>query len=148
MTRGYDSKKTGQRKKFLNILRQTANVAEAARQTGLGYSAVYAIRRRDATFRAEWDDALQEAMDALEGEAYRRAYAGYGEYITCRNGLVLDGEGQPVMQKRYSDRLMTTLLKAHRPEKYSERSSIDLTVTENIAQAITEGRERVIKALK
>jgi transposase-like protein len=95
---------------FLDTFRATCNVSEAARAIGVSRRTVYNWRDRDPTFAAEWDDAEQEAIDALEKIARDRA---------------IDG----------SDRMMEILLKAHRPEKYVERLRADINgnVTVNIA---------------
>jgi hypothetical protein len=72
-------------------------VAEACRAAGIArWTAYRRERQRSERFALAWADAEQEITDALEAEAYRRA---------------LDG----------SDRLLMFLLRALRPEKYSER---------------------------
>lgn len=81
---------------FLEELRKTCNVSHSARLAGVGRRTVYNWREADAQFAAAWDDAEEEAVDALELAARERA---------------IDG----------SDRMMEILLKAHRPEKYVER---------------------------
>lgn len=77
-------------------LRVQPNVSAAARAAGIARSAAYAWKADDDDFAAEWDDAIEESVDGLESEAWKRA---------------LDT----------SDRMMEILLKAHRPEKYVER---------------------------
>ncbi|MGI4764240.1 MAG: hypothetical protein ACRYGP_04125 [Janthinobacterium lividum] len=51
------------------------------------------------------------------------------EPIVSGGRQVLDTEGKPMMQRRYSDTLMVTLLKARRPERFRERSTVESTVT-------------------
>ena len=88
---------------FLETLRDTCNVSEAARKAGIGRSSVYEWRSEDAGFAAAWDEAEAEAIDNLEGKVYERALSGQ------------------------SDRLAEILLKAHRPEKYVERYRSEIT---------------------
>jgi hypothetical protein len=84
------------RETFLAELRETCNVSHAAREAGIGRRTAYDWRDADPEFAKAWDDAEEEAVDALEMRARERA---------------LDD----------SDRMMEILLKAHRPEKYVDR---------------------------
>lgn len=140
--RGRETRRTGQARAFIDALRNAGNVSEACRLSEIGRATAYQMRENDPAFAAEWDEALQIAMDSLELEAWRRGRDGYDEYVTCKDGLVLDKEGKPVLQRRYSDGLLTTLLKAHRPEKYRDRSTVDMNVNTDIAALIDEGRKR------
>ena len=96
---------------FLHALRATGNVSAAARSAGTCRSRCYEVRRRDAAFAAAWADALEEAADRLEMEAFRRAVEGVGEDRFFRGDLV----GRVT---RYSDRLLMFLLKARRPSTF------------------------------
>ncbi|MEC8091706.1 MAG: hypothetical protein VX108_03845, partial [Pseudomonadota bacterium] len=64
---------------FLCALRRTGNVSAAARAAGNCRSRCYEARRRDREFAAAWTDALEEAADMLEMEAFQRAVEGVGE---------------------------------------------------------------------
>jgi hypothetical protein len=81
---------------FLAALRQCGNVRAACQAAGRNRTYVYLVRQHDRTFRAQWDDALEDAVDALEQAAWERALTGQ------------------------SDRLTEFLLKAHRPAKCRE----------------------------
>ena len=65
------------RKRFLDHLAQTANVAASARKAGVSSDAVYAERRRLPEFRGEWAEALTEGYVRLEtdllADALKRA---------------------------------------------------------------------------
>ena len=71
-------------------------------------SRFYEARQRYRSFAAAWADALEEAADRLEMEAFRRAVEGIGEDSYFRSDLV----GSVT---RYSNRLLMFLLKAQRP---------------------------------
>jgi hypothetical protein len=90
------------RETFLAVFRDTCNVSEAARAAGVGRRTVYDWRDADPAFAAAWDEAEEEAVDALEAAARKRAMES-------------------------SDRLMEILLKAHRPAKYMDRSKTEIT---------------------
>lgn len=102
---------------FLDELRDTANVTLAARAAGVSPGTVYKHRRDDVLFAERWDEAIGEAVDMLEHEAHRRAFKGTQEPVFYQ------GEEVGYVNK-YSDSLAMFLLKAHRPDKYRERSEV------------------------
>jgi hypothetical protein len=96
---------------FLEVLRRTANVSRAAREAGLATSTLYAQRARSATFAADWDAAVAEALDALEEELVHRVRHGVEKPVFYA--------GQQVgSMRQYSDALAMFILKARRPEVY------------------------------
>lgn len=108
------------RKRFLNVLSETANVTLAARASGMSRSSAYRLRKAEASFAEAWDDAVEEALDLIEEEVRRRA---------------VDGREKPVFYqgrecgrvREYSDTLAVFFLKAHRPEKYADRKKCEHT---------------------
>ena len=54
------------RKRFLAALAATCNAALAARHAGVDKTTPYYHRTRDATFRAQWQAAIEEGYDRLE----------------------------------------------------------------------------------
>ena len=86
---------------FLATLAQMANVRAACQAAGIARQTAYDRRAADEDFAALWAEAIEEAVDLLEAEAWRRA---------C-------GE---------SDRLLESLLRAHRPELYDRARRLEL----------------------
>ena len=121
---------------FLDALRQTGIVTHAAEVCGLSRAAMYLRRDADPTFAAQWDAAVAEACDRLEAEAWRRAVVGVEELVVGRVGkdrdglltTTVDGEERPLTIRKHSDALLALLLKAHKPEKYRERTEAKVTV--------------------
>ena len=109
------------RERFIEHLRQCGNVTQSAELVAVTRRCVYAHRDLHEDFAKEWDDAIEEAVDRLEQEAWRRAHAGFDEPI------IFKGIDTGIRITRYSDQLMTLLLKSHRPEKYRERTSTELS---------------------
>lgn len=130
MARGSLTRLTDPSRVFLEALANCGNVSEAAKAANVSRVWAYDKRKADPSFAAQWETALEIAVDSLEGEAWRRGRDGTEEYITCKDGLVLDAEGRPVMQRKYSDTLMVLLLKAHRPDKFKDRAQVDVSVTD------------------
>lgn len=105
---------------FLKELTRRANVSAAARKAKINRSTAYDWYDADPDFAAAWDEAIEVAVDSLEDEAWRRAATGTLEPVFQK------GEKVGAI-RRYSDMLMVTLLKAHRPEKFKDRSQNELT---------------------
>ena len=91
-----DGPPEGWRGVFLTALRETGNVSAAARRAGTSRSVCYARRRRDTAFAAAWEDALEEAADRLEMEAFRRAVDGVGEVPQATGFMSSQVEWTPV----------------------------------------------------
>lgn len=106
---------------FLKELRDCGNVSAACAKAHVERSTVYKEKKHDDTFAEQWKNALDDAMDSLEAEAWRRARDGVPRLIFYKGALVTDDKDNPIIQRDYSDTLMTLLLKAHRPDKYRER---------------------------
>lgn len=117
---------------FIEALAECGNVTEAARVAGFSWRRAHQLRSERPEFAAEWDEALQQAAEKLEREAWRRAHDGVAEPLTCAKGLIYDDDGNPVMVRKYSDTLLIFLLKGIRPEKYRE----NVKVTGALAHAL------------
>lgn len=109
--------------RFLKTLAATGNVTQAANAAGLPRSSLYQWRERDTHFAAAWNEAIEAATDALEAEARRRAVEGVETAVIRGGRMVLDEEGNPITIRRYSDNLLAMLLRAHRPEKFGDRTA-------------------------
>ena len=105
---------------FLASLAVAGTVTRACRLAGVGRQTAYDFRRRDPDFAAEWKDALEDACDALELEARKRAMEGVERPVYQGGKLV----GHT---REYSDLLLIFLLKANRPEKYRESHKLEVT---------------------
>lgn len=153
---------------FLHHLREMPNITRAARLICASRAAVYDIKTRNPEFSTAWDEAIEEGIDNAEAMVHYRAFQGLDKVLTHRGQityqldyaainpeteqpylphlapLLRDGSGQlvPVTVKEYSDQLAIFLLKAHRPDKYRERSDVNITGQIDIANAIHAARKR------
>lgn len=130
MSHGRATVPTNTARVFIEALSNCGNITEACRVANVSRDWAYDKRKADPDFAAQWEAALEIAIDSLESEAWRRGRDGYEEFITSKDGLVMGPDGKPVMQRRYSDALMMRLLQAHRPEKFADRSKVDVSVTD------------------
>lgn len=107
-------------KVFLETLAVAGNVSEASRVSKIAKNHAYTLRQRDSIFAELWDEALTIAADLLEQEAHRRAFEGVLKPV-YQKGM------QVGVVREYSDKLMEMLLKAHKPDRFAERSKLDVT---------------------
>ena len=103
---------------FLDTLRGTGNVRLATSNADVARQVAYRARDSSATFRADWDEALEEARELLEAEARRRAAIGVDEPVFYKGKVV----GHI---RKYSDNLLMFLLKAHWPEKFRDNYAVE-----------------------
>ena len=143
------AKKPKQRKKkglsktaaFIAAYRVTASVTRAAAAARIERRLHYRWLEDDEQYRASFEAAKEEAGQALEDEAIRRAHEGVEEPVIYQGALchqwedVVEPEwgevvGQrrgdkPLIVRKYSDQLLTFLLKGFKPEKYKDRGAIE-----------------------
>lgn len=112
------------RTKFLDALRKTGNMSQAAQSVGMGSRHMYNLREKDKEFAADWEAVMEEYADTLESEADRRAVEGvHVKTYFDKDGKVIGEE------RRYSDTLLIFRLKGLRPEKYKERMASEVVST-------------------
>lgn len=130
---------------FLAALREMPVIRHACEAVGINRSTAWRARETDESFRAGWDDAMEDAIDKAEQEALRRGVTGWHEpvidkgrlawayerYETADPGVfdyrpVLDAKGQPVPLtiKKHSDALLQFVLKGRRRTTYGDKQEI------------------------
>jgi hypothetical protein len=113
---------------FIDTLRETASAMKAAEAAGVCIDTAYAARREDIEFQAQWETAVEVALDQLLGEAYRRSMRGVDEPIVQGGQWVEyegdDGERRRVTITRYSDRLLEVLLKFRYGDQLADRVKV------------------------
>ena len=111
----------GRQDALIATLAATGNVSAACQACGIGRRTYYHWME-DPAFVERVTDAKDEAADALEAEARRRAHEGTEK-------PVYQGGRRVGTIREYSDTLLIFLLKGCRPEKYRERAdSLNLNV--------------------
>lgn len=110
---------------FLDALKRTGIIAAACRASGVSYTQVNMLRKANDDFAAAWDEAIEQATDALETEARRRALEGYEEPVIHQGTMSpvweRDLDGQIVMETydtEVKDKTNGNLpIKAQRPKQ-------------------------------
>lgn len=139
--------------RFCAVLSQQCVVGRACDAVGISRQTAYHHRANNPDFAKAWDDAIEHGVDLAEAEAFRRAVQGYEEpvvyqgQITPRMAPVFDAEGRPVIDdvtkahkwapvlddqgrpvpltvRKYSDALLTLILKGRRKKVYADRTEL------------------------
>ena len=97
---------------FLSALSKAANVSLACQESAISRQTAYRWKDEDKEFSSNWDQALDDGVDMLEGIALNRA-------------------------RKNSDTLMMFLLRAHKPQKYRERCDFNLKNDPEFKRTVT-----------
>ncbi len=103
------------RELFLEELSCSGNITKACEKSGLERAFAYRLKEKDDVFGERWDRAKELGVEALEDEARRRAMDGVVR--STKHGI----------HREFSDTLTIFLLKAAKPEIYSERIRNEIT---------------------
>ncbi len=102
---------------FLEALRNLPMISSACAAAGINRTTAWRRRQADEDFAAAWDDAMEEGVDRVEQEAFRRAVEGWEQ------GVWHQGE-QVGTERRYSDALLALILKGRRKSVYADRTEL------------------------
>ena len=104
----YDIQHAGKRA-MIRSLAITGIVARAAKAAGVARCTHYEWLKSDQAYAKAVEDAMVEAVDALETEAIRRAVAGVSEPFMHGGEIIRDEQGRPLLRHKYSDMLLIFL---------------------------------------
>ena len=129
------------------MLRETGTVSRACQCLNVSRKTAYQHRKDDPAFAEAWDEVLEEAVDDMEREAFRRAVRGLPQKKFTKDGApIMDpSTGEQYIEHVYSDSLLIQLLKARRPEQFNRPTSqtdVKVGVQVNI-HTTSQLRERV-----
>lgn len=112
------------KQKFLEAYAELGTITHAATAAGIDRRTHYDWLESDQDYALAFADAENAAVDMLEGEARRRAFAG-------------------------SDTLVIFLLKGMRPEKYADRKHVTGEVRTNVdaGQLVEQAKAKVLQYL-
>lgn len=119
----------------------TGNVSAGARAAAVSRTLAYSQRRKDRAFKAEWDSALEDALDDLEGALRKRAVEGVEK-------AVYYGGKECGSSVSYSDNLGMFLLRGRRKNVFGDNKSVSSSdaVSEPDTADISP-RERLLEKL-
>lgn len=112
--------------KILDGLASGLFPGEIAQALGIVPATIRFWRQQDVDFDQMCVDAESMVTDQIEREAIRRAVRGVLEPVVFEGTVVMVG-GEPLMRRRYSDSLLSFLLKGRRSEVYGDKSKVETT---------------------
>ena len=142
--------------RFLKEYRESGNIKHSCKVAGINRSTFYEWRDHDEAFKAQLPDAVEDAHDTLEYAAHERAVRGVESFVVSMGRVVyedipvLDEQGKPklnknqdtimrrgkaIKERKYSDQLLITLLKANMPEKYKDQTRMEHSGTIDLSGA-------------
>lgn len=119
---------------FLTTLADTCNVVRSSKAAGMSTNYAYRRRRRDATFRTGWAEAVREGYAKLELILLERAIKGTPK-------LVRTARGTDRVMRHYSTPLAVALLKRH-------ADTADEAAYQHGEDELREVRERILDKLE
>jgi hypothetical protein len=142
---------------FLGILanpENRTNVAAACRAVCIDNTTAYDHRKRFPDFSAAWDDAIEMALNDLEGGLVHRCIYGLKRKKFTKSGEpIYDPDtGKQYFEMEYNSTEVLRVLAAKRPEVWSEKRQLELsgkfTMTdEEITAASTDTKESLLLTL-
>lgn len=119
--------------RFLEAFTASGSIQTAARWSQCHRRAHYEWLKNDPSYAPRFEEALKAAARKFEDEAVRRAVHG------TTKGVYYKGK-KVAVEREYSDQLLALLLKANNPEKFGDKSKLDVNVARvtSIEQVPTE----------
>jgi hypothetical protein len=73
---GVCDRRDRQKKKFIETLEAQSTVLHACKAAGISRQTAYRWQHNDLEFAAQWDQALENAVDVVENSLYQKAVSG------------------------------------------------------------------------
>jgi len=125
---------TARRKKTAcEVFSATGSQVEAADAAKISRSTLLRHKHIDPVFAQMWADASERFISNLERAAHLRAVEGIEEEKRSPTGALIS------RTRKYSDGLLTMLLKAHRPDKYGQTLKVENKTTVDVKHRIDLG---------
>jgi len=116
----------------LEALLEKPVLHSAAKAVGVSPIALQKAMDADDEFAQDVDMAMQIGVGAAEGAAWDRAVEGAKSHVfqNGRQVMVIDeetGDTVPLIEYKYSDRLLELILKARKSEVYGDKAKLEVT---------------------
>jgi hypothetical protein len=102
--------------RFLAVFARTGVVAIVCRAAAISSAQIDHWLETDVAFQERYHEAREEATDWIIHEVWQRAVEGWDEPLRYRGHPATDAHGDPVLLRRYSDRLLLALCRWRLPE--------------------------------
>ena len=136
-------------KAFISAYAACASISQAARAAGVDHKRHYEWMS-DEAYRHAFDAVTDQAAQAVEDEAVRRAVEGVKRPMYYRGKQVRTGgrRGRTVYEVEYSDTLLLALLKRFRPKFYREHTVTEVSGSIDLVERLNAGRQRLVEMRK
>ena len=128
------------REQFLTLLSETNNVTKSAKTVGVTYQFIQKLVKHDPIFAEQFDEALEIATDNLEEALYNRGLHG------TEKGIYFQGEKIDTVRE-FSDTAAIFLLKGLRPERYRDKSSVEITGKDGGPVELSEVKSKLLSMM-
>lgn len=136
---------------FLLTMRETCNVRASCEAAGVSSQHANQYKDLHPEFAEMWENARQDAIDALEHSSWQRALHGVDKLKFDSNGRALvdprtvkySEDGEVVSFEYYTERtfdsgLAKFFLTSHRPEIYREKQQVTINLFNQLLQQDAE----------
>jgi hypothetical protein len=130
--------------RFTKAYAACASIKAAARAAGIRHGVHYEWMRTNALYRQSFEAVQEEAAQALEDEAVRRAHEGVRRLV-LHAGRPVRHNHRPLYETEYSDSLLILLLKRFRPNLYRERTIVEHSGAIEIVERMQAARRRLLE---
>ena len=133
---------------FIAAFRRVVSVGAAAAAARVTPDDHYGWVKRDAEYRKIWEQVQDEAAQALEDEAVRRAHEGVKRQVLYKGKPVRTGRGRHskiLYETEYSDQLLILLLRRYRPMLYRDTVRTEITGAVEVIQKLEAARKRLVE---
>lgn len=110
----YDGLSAVRKRAFLRAVAETGQLQKACERIGVSAQTVALLRKRSPEFDEACENALRISLPSIAQIAYERAVDGWDEDVVVRGEVV-------GTRRRYSERLLSDLLKAELAARHAER---------------------------
>ena len=128
--------RTAKQELFLAKISQGWSVSKAAAAAGIDDSTPY-VWVKDAKFKEKYHAAQERGTQRIEDEALRRAVEGTERFVFHKGRIVTDEDGNKIIEREYSDRLLELLLKSRRPTVYRDNVRVETQHSGTMAVDLT-----------
>lgn len=132
---------------FIGAYIETCSITKACEAVGIARSVHYTWLAEDPLYRDDFFASKPQVAERLEDEAVRRGFEGIPKPITVA------GEREVIME--YDSSLLRDLLRAHAPNRFRDRQSVEINwgtfdatkLTEAQLMSLLAAAEERVKAL-
>ncbi len=111
-----DEVREAKKEKFLASMSHTNIVTASCESAGISRDTFYRWKDEGFITQAELNDSYARYLDLIRGELIKRGFVGTPKLIISNGRVVVDADGQPIMQNQIDSKILLEMAKKHLPE--------------------------------